>query len=153
MTLVSSTSFRLRKANSKKLVLPILLIRIYAAICIVSYRCVVSIYLSTCMRAKWQLAALLYKKSRTLVCCRYKFDEAMVLEFQKTVNNFYDLWLKVTGKHGMGNYMHMLAMGHIGDQLTRFGNLHIYFQQGWETLNINMKKIYFNQTALDGGCN
>jgi len=105
------------------------------------------------MRAKWQLAVSLYNKSMSLLRSRYKFDETMVLEFQETVDHFYDIWFELTSKDGTGNYMHMLATGHIGDQLTRLGNLYRYSQQGWEALNKKMKKIYFNQTALGGGCN
>ena len=108
-------------------------------------------HISVNMRAKWQLAFLLYNRSKSLLRSRYKFDETMVLEFQKTVDNFYDLWFELTAKDGTGNYMHMLATVHIGDQLTRFGNLYRYSQEGWESLNKKMKKIYSNQTALGGG--
>ena len=100
---------------------------------------------------KWARAVDLYCQSMQLLRARHHFTIERVLEFQKTVDDFMDLWHILTGRDGFGNYMHALDVGHVGEQLLAFGNLYRYSQQGWEALNKKFKHSFFYNTCRGGG--
>ena len=87
----------------------------------------------------------------SMLRARYDFDLGRVLDFQFCVDNFMDLWHKLTGRDGIGNYFHLLDVGHVADQLLMHGNLYKYLQQGWEAVNKKAKKIFLTKTAMGGG--
>lgn len=103
------------------------------------------------LRSDWKEVVIYYCTTMKLLRARHHFDEVRVLEFQESADKFYDLWLKLCGRDGVGNYMHSLGAGHVGEQLQKFGNLYRYSQQGWEAVNKKVKKVFFNQTSMGGG--
>ena len=102
-------------------------------------------------QVKWKKSIELYKLSMEQVRSRNHFNEPRLLSFQKTVDDFADLWLDLNGKHALSNYMHDLFSGHVFYFLKRYGNLYRYSQQGWEHIMGILKRTYHHSTAKGGG--
>ena len=72
-------------------------------------------------------------------------------KYVEHADNFFQLWVKLHGKNGIGNYLHMIGSGHIYVYMKRWGNLNKYSQQGWEALNALIKFFFFRRTNKGGG--
>ena len=94
-----------------------------------------------------------------------KYNEAMVLltkhselsddeieKFQTLIDDFFELWIEVFGSHGVTNYIHMLAAGHVHYFLKKYRCLYLYSQQGWEALNGKIQ-TFIHQSSQRGGHN
>jgi hypothetical protein len=77
------------------------------------------------------------------------FDEE-IDAFGTQCDDFFELWVDLTGLEGMTNYIHMIGSGHMTYYLREWRNLYRYSQQGWETLNSLLKNIYFRRTQRGG---
>jgi len=67
--------------------------------------------------------------------------------FQSHVDQFFAIWVDLTGHEGVTNYIHMLASGHISEYLIYWGNLYDHSQQGWEAFNSLIKTFFFLRTG------
>ena len=66
-------------------------------------------------------------------------------------DDFFQVWIKLHGQAGVGNYLHMIGSGHMLQYMIRWGNLTKYSQQGWEALNSLIKLFFFRRTNKGGG--
>jgi len=73
--------------------------------------------------------------------------------FQSHVDQFFAIWVNLTGHKGVTNYIHMLASGHISEYLIYWGNLYDHLQQGWEAFNSLIKTFFFRRTGRGGAGN
>jgi len=60
-------------------------------------------------------------------------------------------WVNLTGTRHVTNFIHMIAgSGHLVYYVKQFGNLYKYSNQGWESLNQKLKRVYMNNTNHGG---
>ena len=69
----------------------------------------------------------------------------------KIADQFFQIWVDLHGRHGIGNYIHMIDSGHMYQYMVRWDNLTKYSHQGWEALN-SLIKLFFFQRSNKGGC-
>jgi hypothetical protein len=81
---------------------------------------------------------------------RENFTDEEIDAFSTQCNNFFEVWVDLTGLEGMTNYIHMIGSGHMTYYLREWRNLYRYSQQGWEALNSLLKNIYFRWTQRGG---
>jgi hypothetical protein len=62
----------------------------------------------------------------------------------------YAKWIALLREKGVTNYFHMLGSGHFRYYLMEWRNLYRYSQQGWESLNSQIKQVYFRRTQRGG---
>jgi hypothetical protein len=79
------------------------------------------------------------------------FSDPEILEFQRTTDEWFQMWMDLEGWEGCTNYTHMLGSGHIADLLFHHRNLYVFSNQGWEALNSLIKQVYFRRTGRGGG--
>ena len=70
-----------------------------------------------------------------------------VRAFQLDADLFCDVYIELTGRDGMTNYLHSLYAGHYAYFLKRYGNLYRYSQQGWEISTVGARD-HFMQTQI-----
>ena len=79
------------------------------------------------------------------------FSDQDIQSFQTSVDEWYQLWMRLEGREGCTNYTHLLGAGHVADMLFHHRNLYVFSNQGWEALNMLVKQVYFGCTARGGG--
>ena len=72
----------------------------------------------------WREALRLFNKFMETLRSRQFFTDDRIASFQSDVDDFMDLWHRLSGHGGVGNYMHLLDVGHVADQLRRHRNLY-----------------------------
>jgi len=82
---------------------------------------------------------------------KYHFEWDDICNFQLEADKWCDVYLRLTGRDGMMNYIHLLYTGHYSYFLEKYGNLYRYSQQGWENLNSRVKRNYHHNTKKGGG--
>jgi hypothetical protein len=101
-------------------------------------------------QAKWngtiQRWNLVISKARR----REDFDEGAIDDFQTLADDWFDHWIKLVGRDGLSNYVHIVGSGHLAFYLREWGNLYKYSQQGWESYNSLIKSVYFRRTQRGG---
>ena len=75
---------------------------------------------------------------------------AMVDEYQRAGDKFYRLWIELTGREGVTNYIHSIGAGHIGYFVRKYHNMYKFSQQGWEHHNKRLLGIYHRHTQRGG---
>ena len=77
-----------------------------------------------------------------------------IYEFQDSVDQFADHFLKIFEPSHITNYFHMLFAGHLSEMMIHHGNLNKYNQQGWEGLNGVYKQALYKLSNKGGakGC-
>ena len=58
------------------------------------------------------------------------FTDQDILDFQNHIDQWFQLWVKLHGKDGVTNYVHILASGHVSEYLNYWKSLHAHSQQG-----------------------
>ena len=84
---------------------------------------------------------------------RIKDKNYTVYELNKykiQADKFSQIWVVLSGRHGITNYIHMIGSGHTLVYMRRWGNLTKYSQQGWEALNALIKLFFFWRTNKGG---
>ena len=71
-------------------------------------------------------------------------------QFCEHSKEFFQAWVKLYGRHGVANYIHMIGVGHMLAYMHLYGNLNKYSQQGWEALNALIKLFFFRRTNKGG---
>jgi hypothetical protein len=79
------------------------------------------------------------------------FSDEDIASFQRTTDEWYQMWMTLEGREGCTNYTHLLGAGHVADMLFHHRNLYVFSNQGWEALNMLVKQVYFRRTARGGG--
>jgi hypothetical protein len=85
--------------------------------------------------------------------CKDQFTPDMVIEFQKDIDAFFQIWVSLHGGEGVTNYIHLLATGHVSAYLFHWKNLYRHSQQGWEAFNSLLKTFFFRRTQRGGSVN
>jgi hypothetical protein len=101
-------------------------------------------------RAKWNEAIQRWNLTIASARRREDFDEGAVEDFQTLADDWFDKWIKLVGRDGLSNYVHIVASGHLSFYLKEWGNLYKYSQQGWESFNSLIKSVYFRRTQRGG---
>lgn len=101
----------------------------------------------------WKECIPLYIESIRMVRSKEDMTQQQILEFQKSSDLFFQMWVQLHGREGITNYVHMLGSGHIYEYLTYWGNLYSHSQQGWEAFNSLVKTYYFRRTGRGGAGN
>ena len=71
-------------------------------------------------------------------------------QFSHHSKEFFQAWIKLYGRHGVTNYIHMIGVGHMLAYMRLYGNLNKYSQQGWEALNALIRLFFFRRTNKGG---
>ena len=79
----------------------------------------------------------------------FRFEDVCAFQFE--ADHFCEVYLSVTGRDGMTNYVHCLRAGHFSYFLRKYKNLYRLSQQGWENVNSQLKATYFRKTQRGGG--
>ena len=64
-------------------------------------------------KCKWNNAIAHYRQGMFKLHCKEDFMSDMVIEFQKNIAAFFQIWVTIHGDDGVTNYIHMLASGHV----------------------------------------
>jgi hypothetical protein len=99
---------------------------------------------------KWNTAVGHNRQGMKKLCCKEDFTVDMVIDFQKDIYAFSQIWVTMHGDDGVTNYICMLALGHISAYLFHWGNLYRHSQQGWEAFNSLLKVFFFRRTQWGG---
>lgn len=102
-------------------------------------------------KSDWLEAVTLFREVSNMLDDKKEYTKEEVYEFQKVADQFCKVYIKLTGRDGMTNYIHMLHAGHYSYFLLKYGNLYRLSQQGWENVNGRSKRRYFNNTQRGGG--
>jgi hypothetical protein len=99
---------------------------------------------------QWKAVLSTYRELIVVLHKKEDFTDEEIKSFQCMANLFFSTWVKLRGREGVTNYIHMLGSGHISFYLHRYRNLYRYSQQGWEALNSKVKSFYFCRTQHSG---
>ena len=91
----------------------------------------------------WKDAIASYCSTISMACQREDFSDHDIEVFQNVVDDFDVKWIALHGHEGITNYIHMVGAGHITDYIHVHRNLYKFSQQGWESLNLKIKALYF----------
>jgi hypothetical protein len=92
-----------------------------------------------------------YKLAIEIAGQKEAFTNTKILQFQKTVDEWFEDYVYLTGSNGMTNYIHLLCTGHLADYMYKWRNLYEHSQQGWEAFNSLLKTFFFRRTQRGGG--
>jgi hypothetical protein len=81
---------------------------------------------------------------------RSDFTEDEILDFQDQADDFFERWIDLKHRDGLGNYFHLVGAGHLSFYLREWGNLFRYSQQGWESMNSLIKTFFYRRTQRGG---
>jgi RecA/RadA recombinase len=98
----------------------------------------------------WYKSMDCYRDLIVMVRQREDFTEDDIQEFSELCDDFYDAWIKLHDREGITNYIHMIGSGHVSYYLRRYKNLYRFSQQGWESLNSKVKRIFYKNTQKGG---
>lgn len=102
-------------------------------------------------KAQWNVSVRHYRHAVILLRQRQDFTNEQIASFQKHADNFFQNWVKLHGKDGVTNYIHMMGSGHLAEYLYKWKNLYRYSQQGWEAMNAMIKTFFFRSTNESWG--
>jgi hypothetical protein len=100
--------------------------------------------------AKWNDTIQSWNCVMTSMRRREEFDEGAIEDFQVLADDWFYKWIKLAGRDGMSNYVHIVGSGHLAFYMREWGDLYRYSQQGWESFNSLIKSVYFRRTQRGG---
>jgi hypothetical protein len=98
----------------------------------------------------WYTALDSYRELMVMVRQREDFSDEDIEEFSDLCDIFYDAWIELHQREGITNYIHLIGSGHVTYYLQRYKNLYRFSQQGWESLNSKVKRIFYKNTQKGG---
>jgi hypothetical protein len=78
------------------------------------------------------------------------FTDEDLDKLQDTFDNFTDIWITLTGRDCISNYIHLLIMGHLMYYLRKWRIFYRSENEGWEHLNSYIAYYYFNRIQRGG---
>jgi hypothetical protein len=78
------------------------------------------------------------------------FTEEDITKLHNYTATFMMQWIDLTDGNHMINYIHIVGAGHLPYFAKHYGNLYMFSQQGWESLN-KLIKHYYNNNTNHGG--
>jgi hypothetical protein len=94
---------------------------------------------------------LKYRVAVVIARQKEDFQDEDIIQFQKSVDEWFSDYVFLTGKNGMTNYIHLLCTGHLAEYMYKWRNLYEHSQQGWEAFNSLLKSFFFRRTQRGGG--
>ena len=101
-------------------------------------------------RQKWLECIELWREVVETARQKEDFLDDQIDLFQHLCDVFFQKWIDLHQRDGIGNYIHMVGAGHLSYYLRKWRNLYRYSQQGWEALNSQIKTVYFRRTQRGG---
>jgi hypothetical protein len=101
-------------------------------------------------RMKWNEVISVYRELMELARQKHDFSDEDIDAFSLLCNEFFLKWVTLKKRDGMTNYIHMIGAGHFTYYLRKWRNLYRYSQQGWESLNAQIKAFFFRRTQRGG---
>jgi hypothetical protein len=74
---------------------------------------------------------------------REDFSKEDVEDFQTIADDWFEKRVTMFGHDVLSNCTHIVSSGHLAFNMTTWGNLDKYSQQGWEAYNSLLKSVYF----------
>jgi hypothetical protein len=71
--------------------------------------------------AKWNDTIQCWNLVIASACRREEFDEGAIEDFQTLADNWLDKWIKLVGRDGLSNYVHIIGSGHLVFYLREWG--------------------------------
>jgi hypothetical protein len=78
------------------------------------------------------------------------FSEVEINALEAQINKWSVDWIKLAGREGMTNYLHMICSGHMIAYLRRWKNLYRFSNQGWEYQNASIRYVYHHRSQHGG---
>ena len=103
------------------------------------------------LNKQWKTCLPHYRNAMEKIPQKTDFTDADICQFQEQFDLFFQEWMRMYGLKGITNYIHLLSSGHMSDYLHKWRNLYLHSQQGWESLNKNLMKIFFFRRTGRGG--
>ena len=102
---------------------------------------------------KWKYAIDNYKKGLAILLKRDSqwYEDSEIENFQQYMDNYFQLWMQLHSQAGCTNYIHLLGSSHAIEYMRYWGTLSKFSNQGWESLNAMLKRLFFNRTNKGGG--
>jgi hypothetical protein len=101
-------------------------------------------------KALWYKSMDCYRDLIVMVRQREDFSDEDIEEFSELCDEFYQAWIDLHEREGITNYIHLIGSGHVTYYLRRYRNLYRFSQQGWESLNSKVKRIFYKNTQKGG---
>jgi hypothetical protein len=98
----------------------------------------------------WYKSMDSYRELMVMVRQREDFSDEDIEEFSDLCDDFYENWIELHQREGITNYIHLIGSGHVTYYLRRYRNLYRFSQQGWESLNSKVKRIFYKNTQKGG---
>jgi hypothetical protein len=98
----------------------------------------------------WYKSMDSYRELMVMVRQREDFSDEDIEEFSDLCDDFYENWIELHQREGITNYIHLIGSGHVTYYLRRYKNLYRFSQQGWESLNSKVKRIFYKNTQKGG---
>jgi hypothetical protein len=98
----------------------------------------------------WYKSLDSYRELMVMVRQREDFSDEDIEEFSDLCNDFYENWTELHQREGITNYIHLIGSGHVTYYLRPYRNLYRFSQQGWESLNSKVKRIFYKNTQKGG---
>jgi hypothetical protein len=73
------------------------------------------------MASNLLLAVSKYTDALKLLTKHSKLHDEEIETFQSLIDDFFELWIRIFGSHGVTNYLHMLGAGHVHYFLKNIG--------------------------------
>ena len=102
-------------------------------------------------QVKWKRCMPKYRVAVVIARQKEDFQDEDIIQFQKSVDEWFSDYVFLTGKNGMTNYIHLLCTGHLAEYMYKWRNLYEHSQQGWEAFNSLLKSFFFRRTQRGGG--
>jgi hypothetical protein len=100
--------------------------------------------------SKWVLAFDGISEIMTTFRQHADFSEVEINALEARINKWSVDWIKLAGREGMTNYLHMICSGHMIAYLRRWKNLYRFSNQGWEYQNASIRYVYHHRSQHGG---
>jgi hypothetical protein len=100
--------------------------------------------------ADWKDAAVKWRNLIHVARQKEDFTDEQIDELDKLCDDFFEAWLLLHGRNGLTNYIHLIGSGHLCYYVRKWRNLYKYSQQGWESLNSLIKRVFYTRTQRGG---
>jgi hypothetical protein len=88
--------------------------------------------------SKWVLALDGISEIMTSFRQHADFSDVEINALDARINKWFVYWIKLSGREGMTNYLHMICSGHMIAYLRRSKNLNRFSNQEWEYQNASI---------------
>ncbi len=95
---------------------------------------------------KYRYGMTNYRNAICILRQGQEFSDDKIIQFQKYIDLWFQVWIELWGIEGCTNYTHLLSSGHMAEYMYKWRNLYRFSQQGWEKFNHIFSTFYFRRT-------